>query len=314
MRTIIVGSRQSQLALTQTNHVIDALKELCQIHDIQAQFEIKKIVTKGDKILDVTLSKVGGKGLFVKEIEQAMLDEEIDIAVHSMKDMPSELPEGLIIGAVPKREDVRDCIVSREHIPLSDLPKGAVIGTSSLRRASQIKSYRPDFEIKFIRGNIGTRINKLNDGEYDAIILATAGLNRVGWQDKITEYIPTELCIPAVGQGALGIECRGDDEFIIKLLSLYNDKKTAKTVRAERAFLATLNGSCQIPVAAHAILQHEGDKADIQLYGLVGSPDGETVIKDQITGNDPEKLGVQLAQILIDRGANRILDEVRGEN
>ncbi|NDI36702.1 hydroxymethylbilane synthase [Chengkuizengella sediminis] len=314
MRTIIVGTRQSQLALTQTNHVIEALKEICQMHHIQAQFEIKKIVTKGDKILDVTLSKVGGKGLFVKEIEQAMLDEEIDIAVHSMKDMPSELPEGLMIGAVPKREDVRDCIVSRENISLSNLPKGAVIGTSSLRRASQIKSYRPDFEIKFIRGNIGTRINKLNDGEYDAIVLATAGLNRVGWQDKITEFIPTELCIPAVGQGALGIECRDDDEFIIKLLSLYNDKKTAKTVRAERAFLATLNGSCQIPVAAHGILQHEGETADIQLNGLVGSPDGETVIKDQIIGNDPEKLGVQLAQILIDRGANRILDEVRGEN
>ncbi|NBI28791.1 hydroxymethylbilane synthase [Chengkuizengella marina] len=314
MRTIIVGSRQSQLALTQTNHVIEALKEICQIHNIQAQFEIKKIVTKGDKILDVTLSKVGGKGLFVKEIEQAMLDGEIDIAVHSMKDMPSDLPEGLMIGAVPKREDVRDCIVSQEYNSLFDLPKGAVIGTSSLRRASQIKNYRPDFQIKFIRGNIGTRINKLNDGEYDAIVLATAGLNRVGWQDKITEYISTELCIPAVGQGALGIECRDDDEFIMKLLSLYNDEKTAKTVQAERAFLATLNGSCEIPVAAHGILQKDEDTADIQLFGLVGSPDGETVIKDKIVGNDPEKLGVQLAQRLIDRGADRILDEVRGEN
>ncbi|MDP5272696.1 hydroxymethylbilane synthase [Chengkuizengella axinellae] len=314
MRTIIVGSRQSQLALTQTNHVIDALNKICQTHNIKAQFEVKKIVTKGDKILDVTLSKVGGKGLFVKEIEQAMLDKEIDIAVHSMKDMPSELPEGLTIGAVSKREDVRDCIVTRDHTPLSELPKGAVIGTSSLRRASQIKNFRSDFEIKFIRGNIGTRINKLNEGEYDAIVLATAGLNRVGWQDKITEFLSTDLCIPAVGQGALGIECRNDDEFILKLLSYYNDDKTAKTVRAERAFLATLDGSCQIPVAAYAILENVEQNDDILLNGLVGSPDGQNVIKDKIVGRDPEQLGVQLAQTLIDRGANRILEEVRGDH
>src|SRR3954451_12409731 len=212
MRKIIVGSRRSKLALTQTNWVIEQLKKL----DDSFEFEVKEIVTKGDKILDVTLSKVGGKGLFVKEIEQAMMDKEIDMAVHSMKDMPAVLPEGLTIGCIPFREDHRDALISRDHIKLNDLKPGAIIGTSSLRRSAQLLAQRPDLEIKWIRGNVDTRLQKLQDEEYDAIILAAAGLKRLGWSDEVvTEYISPEDCVPAVGQGALAIECRADDQELL---------------------------------------------------------------------------------------------------
>lgn len=209
MRNIIVGSRRSKLAMTQTKWVIKKLEEL----NPDFTFEIKEIVTKGDRILDVTLSKVGGKGLFVKEIEQAMLSGEIDMAVHSMKDMPSALPEGLMVGCIPKREDPRDVLISKGRQKLADLKQGAVVGTSSLRRSAQLLQMRPDLEIKWIRGNIDTRLKKLETEDYDAIILAAAGLSRMGWKDDVvTEFLDPESCLPAVGQGALAIECRGSDE------------------------------------------------------------------------------------------------------
>lgn len=243
MRTIVVGSRQSALALTQTGHVIDALTAISEEQGLDVHFEIKKIITKGDRILDVTLSKVGGKGLFVKEIEQALLDGEIDMAVHSMKDMPSELQEGLINGAIPPRVDPRDCLITRTGCSLEELPQGARLGTSSLRRASQLKLYRPDLQIESIRGNIDSRLRKLETEGFDAIMLAPAGLERMGWSDRITSFLPTEICLPAVGQGALGIECRADDIEMLQLLSLYNDDLTAVTVTAERTFLSELNGA-----------------------------------------------------------------------
>ncbi|WP_410771856.1 hydroxymethylbilane synthase [Fontibacillus sp. BL9] len=312
-RTIVVGTRQSQLALTQTGHVIEALKAICEEHRLPYDFEINKIVTKGDRILDVTLSKVGGKGLFVKEIEQAMLDGEIDLAVHSMKDMPSELPEGLVTGAVPKRVDPRDAFISREGLSLDELPQGAKVGTSSLRRSSQLSAYRPDLVIEPLRGNIDSRLRKLETENFDAIILATAGLFRMGWEDKITSYLPVDICLPAVGQGALGIECRENDEEVRYLLSLYNDPETALTVGAERRFLGVLGGSCQVPIGAYAVLgkHNNGDESglssEIVLTGMVGTPDGGVVLKETMAGNDPMTLGEAVADKLISRGADEIL-------
>ncbi|MGG4203037.1 hydroxymethylbilane synthase [Paenibacillus jamilae] len=308
MRTIVVGSRQSALALTQTGHVIEDLNALCAEHGMDLQFVVKKILTKGDRILDVTLSKVGGKGLFVKEIEQAMLAGEIDMAVHSMKDMPSELPEGLVNGAVPRREDPRDCLITLGAKSLEDLPQGAKVGTSSLRRASQIKSMRPDLQLEPVRGNIDSRLKKLETEGFDAIILAAAGLHRMGWKERITSYIPEEDCLPAVGQGALGIECRASDEELLALLRLYNDRDTSATVAAERTFLGVLNGGCQVPIGAHAVWAGQ----EISLTGMVGSPDGEVVLKETLQGNDPQKLGEAVAASLIAKGAEQILAQVRG--
>ncbi|SEJ83606.1 hydroxymethylbilane synthase [Paenibacillus polymyxa] len=308
MRTIVVGSRQSALALTQTGHVIEDLNALCAEHGLDLQFVVKKILTKGDRILDVTLSKVGGKGLFVKEIEQAMLAGEIDMAVHSMKDMPSELPEGLVNGAVPRREDPRDCLITLGAKSLEDLPPGAKVGTSSLRRASQIKSMRPDLQLEPVRGNIDSRLKKLETEGFDAIILAAAGLHRMGWKDRITSYIPEEACLPAVGQGALGIECRASDEELLALLKLYNHQDTSATVAAERTFLGVLNGGCQVPIGAHAVWADQ----EISLTGMVGSPDGEVILKETLQGNDPQKLGEAVAASLIAKGAEQILAQVRG--
>jgi hydroxymethylbilane synthase len=315
MRTFIVGTRQSDLALTQTNQVIEQLRKIASEQGIKCDFQVKKMVTKGDRILDVTLSKVGGKGLFVKEIEQALIDKEIDIAVHSMKDVPSELPDGLVIGAVPKRVDPRDCLISQHYAGLDDLPQGARVGTSSLRRASQLKAYRSDLHIESIRGNIDTRISKLENGEFDAILLAAAGLHRMGWQDRISEYLSPDICLPAVGQGALGIECREDDDEVNTLLSYFNDSETAITVQAERSYLAKLNGGCQIPIGAYAELQHSSQEQDspvISLTGMVGSPDGKEILKETLTGNDPKLLGILTGEKLIERGAERILSEIRG--
>ncbi|MEK5407995.1 hydroxymethylbilane synthase [Paenibacillus sp. FSL W8-0439] len=308
MRTIVVGSRQSALALTQTGHVIEDLNALCAEHGLDLQFVVKKILTKGDRILDVTLSKVGGKGLFVKEIEQAMLAGEIDMAVHSMKDMPSELPEGLVNGAVPRREDPRDCLITLGAKSLEDLPPGAKVGTSSLRRASQIKFMRPDLQLEPVRGNIDSRLKKLETEGFDAIILAAAGLHRMGWKDRITSYIPEEACLPAVGQGALGIECRASDEELLALLKLYNHQDTSATVAAERTFLGVLNGGCQVPIGAHAVWAGQ----EISLTGMVGSPDGEVILKETLQGNDPQKLGEAVAASLIAKGAEQILAQVRG--
>jgi len=307
-----VGSRKSMLALTQTNWVIDRLKEL----DPNAAFEVHEIVTKGDKIVDVTLSKVGGKGLFVKEIEQSLLDKETDMAVHSLKDMPSELPKGLTIGAVPKRVDPRDVLISKEGKTLDELPEGALIGTSSLRRSSQLLAYRPDLQIESIRGNIDTRIRKLNEGNFDAIILAAAGLERVNWNGTITQFLPVEISLPAVGQGALAIECRDDDEEMLALLSKFDHAPTRLAVTAERTFLHKLQGGCQVPIGAYATVDDTGDAAQplITLTGFVGSPDGKQLIKHTLTGTDPRALGLAVADSLLAQGADEVLANVLGES
>ncbi|WP_284139740.1 MULTISPECIES: hydroxymethylbilane synthase [unclassified Virgibacillus] len=306
MRKIIVGTRKSNLAVTQTNWVIDQLKKA----GVNNPFEVKKIVTKGDKILDVTLSKVGGKGLFVKEIEQAMYEKEIDFAVHSMKDMPALMPEGLIISTIPVREDHRDAFISNNDVPLRELPEGAIVGTSSLRRGAQLLAYRPDLEIKWIRGNIETRIRKLKEEDYDAIILAVSGLKRVGLSESlITEYLAPEICVPAVGQGALAIECREDDKELIELLRVIHDEETCRTVTAERTFLHLLEGGCQVPIGGYAFL----DKDEIVLTALVGTPDGKTILKETVRGNDPEKVGQEAAEKLIEQGAKTIVEKVKAE-
>ncbi|WP_342042584.1 hydroxymethylbilane synthase [Bacillus sp. OTU2372] len=307
MRKIIVGSRRSKLALTQTNWVIDQLKKL----NPNFEFEVKEIVTKGDKIQDVTLSKVGGKGLFVKEIEQAMIDKEIDMAVHSMKDMPAVLPEGLTIGCIPFREDHRDALISKGHVKLNDLKPGAIIGTSSLRRSSQLLAQRPDLEIKWIRGNVDTRLEKLESGEYDAIILAAAGLSRLGWaKEVVTEFIDADICVPAVGQGALSIECREDDKELLELFEKFTCKKTEKAVRAERAFLHKMEGGCQVPIAGFAQV-NEND--EVVLNVLVGSPEGQEIFREELRGQNPEELGNQAADLLIKKGAKDLIDRVKRE-
>jgi hydroxymethylbilane synthase len=308
MRKIIVGSRRSKLALTQTNWVIEQLKKLGG----PFEFEVKEIVTKGDRIQDVTLSKVGGKGLFVKEIEQAMLDKEIDMAIHSMKDMPAVLPEGLTIGCIPFREDHRDALISRGHIPLKDLKQGAIVGTSSLRRSSQLLLSRPDLEIKWIRGNVDTRLSKLEEEEYDAIILAAAGLSRLGWaKEVVTEFIDADICIPAVGQGALSIECREDDRELLELFEKFTCKKTERAVRAERAFLQKMEGGCQVPIAGFARIDDNND--EIVLNVLVASPEGKEVYKEELRGQNPEELGNLAADLLTQKGAKDLIDRVKQE-
>lgn len=307
MRKIIVGSRRSKLALTQSNWVIDQLRKL----DLPFEFELKEIVTKGDRILDVTLSKVGGKGLFVKEIEQAMLNGEIDMAVHSMKDMPAVLPEGLMIGCIPPREDHRDVLISNDNLTLAELPEGAVVGTSSLRRSAQLLAKRPDLKIKWIRGNVDTRIQKLKDEDYDAIVLAAAGLSRLGWKKEVvSDFIDENVCIPAVGQGALSIECRSDDQELLDLLSKLTCKDTEEAVRAERVFLKEMEGGCQVPIAGYASKNEEGN---LDFHALVASPDGKTIYREQLQGNNPEELGKQAAERLTERGAKKLIEKVKEE-
>ncbi|GIN38672.1 MULTISPECIES: hydroxymethylbilane synthase [Heyndrickxia] len=307
MRKIIIGSRRSKLAITQTNWVADQLKKL----GVPFEFEVKEIVTKGDRILDVTLSKVGGKGLFVKEIEQALLNKEIDMAVHSMKDMPAVLPQGLTIGCIPHREDHRDVLISKGHMTLRDLPKGAKVGTSSLRRSAQILAERPDLEIKWIRGNIDTRLAKLETDEYDAIILAAAGLSRMGWSsDVVTEYLEPEVCLPAVGQGALAIECREDDKELLDELLKLTSKETKETVTAERAFLHKMEGGCQVPIAGYATIT---DNAQISLTALVADPNGKIIYKETVMGEDPVIVGEKAAAILTEQGAKQLIDRVKQE-
>ena len=306
MRNIVVGSRRSKLALTQTKWVINELKQL----GAPFTFEVKEIVTKGDRVFDVTLSKVGGKGLFVKEIEHELLAGGIDMAVHSMKDMPAVLPEGLVIGAVPRREDARDVLVSKGNRMLSDLPPGSVIGTSSLRRSAQLLAYRPDLTIKWIRGNIDTRLAKLESEEYDAIVLAAAGLARMGWgDDVISDYLPFDVCVPAVGQGALAVECREDDDELRQWLSRLNDEQTERAVRAERAFLQQMEGGCQVPIAGYA----EVKEGTVRLTALVASPDGKEMYKEIVTGADPEAVGRQAAAVLIEQGAKALIERVKQE-
>lgn len=302
-----VGTRRSRLALTQTNWVVDHLKELAP----EAEFDLHEIVTKGDRILDVTLSKVGGKGLFVKEIEQSLYDKETDFAVHSLKDMPAELPEGLVIGAIPKRVDPRDVLLSKDGKTLDELPQGALVGTSSLRRAAQLMAYRPDIQIESLRGNIDTRMRKMEEGNFDGIILAAAGLERVNFEGKISQFLPVEISLPAVGQGALAIECRSDDEETLELLRRLDDQPTRLAVTAERSFLHKLQGGCQVPIGAYATVG-EGDL--ITMTGMVGSPDGKQMFKNTASGHDPVALGIQVAEALLAQGAGDVLAQVLREN
>ncbi len=304
MRKIIVGSRRSQLALTQSKWVIAQLNAL----GLPFEFELKEIVTQGDQIQNVMLSKVGGKGLFVKEIEQAMLTKEIDMAIHSMKDMPAELPEGLVIGSVPFREDHRDAFISVGDVPLSDLPAGAIVGTSSLRRSAQLLAFRPDLEIQWIRGNIDTRLEKLRTENYDAIILAAAGLARMGWKDKVvTAVLDESICVPAVGQGALAIECRGNDAELLAALARFTCQKTLLAVKAERVYLSQMEGGCQVPIAGYAEVDEVGN---ITLTALVATPDGKQVYKEIVTGDDPIEVGHRAAELMIQCGAKALIKEL----
>lgn len=294
--TVTVGTRRSKLAMTQTNHVIAAL----QASYPTVTFEVKVIVTKGDVQLDQALAKIGGKGLFIKEIESALINGEIDIAVHSMKDMPAELPTGLMIGAIPKREDARDVLISSTGASLEQLPSKAVIGTSSLRRQAQLLVVRPDLQIKLLRGNVDTRLQKCRDGEYDAIILAAAGLKRLGLYNETEMWpLPTNLCLPAVGQGALAIECRCEDGFVREMLACIHEVDTAKTVLAERAFLNEMEGSCHMPIGGYATLVHDR----IKLETLLAATDGQTVIRGRISGSDSQVVGQQAKKQLFEQGA-----------
>lgn len=305
MRKIIIGTRRSNLALTQTNWVIDQLKQL----NVPYEFEIKEIVTKGDRILDVTLSKVGGKGLFVKEIEEALRTNEIDVAVHSMKDVPSEILPEFKLAAITDREDPRDAIISIDNVPLDQLPPGAIIGTSSLRRSAQILNKWPHLKVKWIRGNVETRLRKLKEEDFSAIVLAAAGLNRLGYsEDVVTEYLHADVCTPAIGQGALGLECRQADDEVILLLKKLDHQATGQAVRAERAFLKKMNGGCQVPIGGYGTILESGS---VELTGLVGTPDGKTLLKETLVGDNPEQLGEKMADLLSSQGAEEILNAVR---
>ena len=305
--TLILGTRGSKLAVHQSQWVQARLQELAPGLTISLQ----RIQTSGDKILDVPLAKIGGKGLFVKEIEDALLSKEIDLAVHSMKDVPTALPEGLDILCVPPREDPRDALITRDGCRLDQLKPGARIGTSSLRRQAQLLHYRPDFTIEMLRGNLDTRLRKLREGQFDAIVLAAAGLRRLSWDAEITEYLPVHLSLPAIAQGALGIEARSDDTFVRELLSRFEHRPTRITVTAERALLHRLEGGCQVPIAAHAAL--EGDRLTVD--GLVASVDGRRVIRHQIQGpaSEAQALGTKLAERLLADGGDVILKEIYGQ-
>ncbi|MEQ9552271.1 hydroxymethylbilane synthase [Coleofasciculus sp. G2-EDA-02] len=306
-RTIRIGSRKSQLALVQTYWV----QEQLQKHYPDRHFEVQTMSTHGDKILDVALSKIGDKGLFTKELEVGMLNQEIDLAVHSLKDLPTTLPEGLVLGCVTQRENPADALVvhaKHQDKQLDTLPEGAVIGTSSLRRLAQLRHHFPHFAFKDIRGNLNTRLAKLDAGEFDALILAAAGLKRLDMSDRIHQVIPSDISLHAVGQGALGIECRGEDQEILNLLKVIEHSPTTQRCYAERAFLRQLEGGCQAPIGVDT--QITGNT--LILTGMVASLDGKTLIKDTMTGDgtQAEALGIKLAQHLRQQGAQEILDEI----
>ena len=302
---IKVGSRKSALAMWQTEHVVEILKE----KNPEMEFIIFPISTKGDRILDVPLAKIGDKGLFTKELEVALLNGEIDFAVHSVKDMPTNLPEGLKLGAMTKRHNSKDAFVSDRYNSFDELPEGAKVGTSSLRRRAQIMNYRPDLELADIRGNLQTRLDKMKKEGFDGIILAAAGLERLGMEAHIKEYLDFSLCLPAVGQGSLAIEIREDDPFIENIVRGVNDEQTELAIRSERALLRDFEGGCQIPIGAQAVIDGE----DIVLEALVASIDGETIVRDSLRmkKNDPERAGRKLADKLRAQGAAEILQEIR---
>ena len=303
LKELRIGTRASQLALWQANWVKSELEK--RYPDMTVT--LTKIKTIGDKILDVPLAQVGGKGLFVKEIEGAMLRGEIDIAVHSMKDVPTEFPEGLGLYCITEREDPRDAVISR-GVKFSDLPQGARIGTSALRRQAQLLKVRPDLEMVIIRGNVETRISKLESENLDAVILAAAGLNRLGFADRASELLSPELSLPAIGQGALGIECNLSNEEVKETIAFFNHPDTAHAVRAERALLWRCEGGCQVPIAAFG--EVAGDQ--LTLTGFIASVDGKVSVKGNVTGpaEDCEKLGVKLAEQLLAEGGHAILAEV----
>lgn len=305
VKTLRIATRKSPLALWQANYVKSALE---QAHP-ELEVELLAMSTRGDKILDTPLAKVGGKGLFVKELEHAMLEDRADIAVHSMKDVPMEFPEGLGLAIICKREDPADALVSNKYSALAELPEGAVVGTSSFRRQCQLREARPDLKIADLRGNVGTRLSKLDAGEYDAIILAAAGLKRLELEARIRESLSFVDCLPAGGQGAVGIECRTQDIETLKLLDCLHDADTACRVVAERAVNARLQGGCQVPIASFALL--EGD--ELYLRALVGNLDGTVIIRSEIRGDrhQAEHLGLSVAEDLLSQGAEEILSALR---
>lgn len=301
MKTLKIATRQSPLALWQAEYIRARLQEL---HP-DLMVELVKFVTQGDKILDTPLAKIGGKGLFVKELEAALLDGRADLAVHSMKDVPMALPEGLTLAVICEREDPLDAFVSNQFEKFADLPQGAKVGTSSLRRKSQILKQRPDLQIIDLRGNVGTRLGKLDDGQYDAIILASAGLKRLGLSERIRHCLTPDISLPAVGQGALGLECRAADNEVLSLIQPLLHQETDVCVRAERAFNAYLEGGCQVPIAGYATLQN----GQIHIEGRVGSADGQTLLRAELTdeASNAQQLGENLARNLLDQGAGELL-------
>lgn len=301
MKILKIATRQSPLALWQAEHIRARLEAL----HADLKVELVTFVTQGDKILDTPLAKIGGKGLFVKELEAALLDGRADLAVHSMKDVPMKLPASLSLAVICEREDPLDAFVSNTYASFDDLPQGAKVGTSSLRRKSQILKARPDLEIIDLRGNVGTRLSKLDTGLYDAIILASAGLKRLGLAERIRHTLPAEVSLPAVGQGALGLECRAEDQAVLELILPLLHSETDVCVRTERAFNAYLEGGCQVPIAGYAILE----QGQIHIQGRVGSVDGKTLLKAEQVGEtaQAEQIGVALAQELLAQGAGDLL-------
>ncbi|RMH14219.1 MAG: hydroxymethylbilane synthase [Gammaproteobacteria bacterium] len=307
MKKIVIATRRSPLALWQAEYVKSRLQK---VHG-DLQVELLKLVSRGDKLLDTPLAKIGGKGLFLKELEHSLLAGEADIAVHSMKDVPAHLPEGLMIGAICEREDPRDAFVSNRWEDLASLPEGSVVGTSSLRRQCQLLARFPHLTIRFLRGNVNSRLKKLDDGEYDAIILASAGLIRLEMADRIQSFIDPEVLLPAVGQGAVGIECRQDDREVQRLLQPLHDDTTANRLSAERAMNRRLEGGCQVPIGGHAVVE----QGELVLHGLVGEPDGSRILRDHCRGpvEEAETIGEQLAERLIALGADQILERLMVE-
>ncbi|MCC3309205.1 hydroxymethylbilane synthase [Psychrobacter sanguinis] len=320
LKTLNIATRKSPLAMWQAEHIKSRLESLYP----ELEVNLVTMVTQGDKILDTPLAKIGGKGLFVKELEQALYDGRADIAVHSLKDVPMQLPEGLILGTYCKRETPTDAFVSNTYDKLEDLPEGAVVGTASLRRQCQIKAFRPDLQIKSLRGNVQTRLSKLDAGEYDAIILATSGLKRVELSERIKQEIDIDISLPAVGQGALAIECRSDDEAVLELLKPLNDGQARIRLKAERALNRRLEGGCQVPIAAYAVIEKDSEPSDQQTFqktlwlrGRVGSEDGTTLLKAEkrieLSGDQAareaqaEQLGIEVADELLSLGADSIL-------
>lgn len=304
-RNLVIGTRGSKLALWQANFISDCIKE--RYPDINV--EIKRVTTTGDKILDVPLAKIGGKGLFTKEIETEMLAGDIDLAVHSLKDMPTELPEGLTFAAITERVDAGDAFISPKYRTIEHLPQGAKVGTSSLRRKAQLLQYRPDLEIIDLRGNLDTRLKKLETNTLDAILLAVAGLKRLGWESHITQAIPAHICLPAVGQGALAIEARANDAEVLDLLAFLNDDKTRRAVEAERAFLREVEGGCQVPVGVYGNTQNN----TLTIEAVILSVDGVRKVRDHLSGtpDQAERLGISLARKMLDAGGREILAELK---